>query len=201
MDIIIKLFDSIYNFTNDYGVAIVMFTLLIKLVMLPLTIKQKRALKVSQEVSGKVNELKEKYSKNQEKLQQEMMKLYSTNKGMSLGFLLTFLQMPIFFILYRLFSTHVIDTSTVLIPWLSTLSKPDPYFILPIIYILSQILPSLLQHFNFIKNASIPKFTTSTLIMPIVISLLVTAKLPAALGLYFVTSNIITGMEQIILKV
>lgn len=201
MDIIIKLFDLIYNFTNDYGVAIVMFTVLIKLAMLPLTVKQKKALKISQEVSVKVNELKEKYSKNQEKLQQEMMKLYSENKGMSSGFLLIFLQMPIFFILYRLFSTHIIDTNTVLVPWLSTLSKPDPYFILPIIYILTQILPSLLQHFNLIKNASIPKLTTSTLIMPIVIALMVTAKLPAALGLYFVTSNVITSVEQILVKV
>ncbi len=201
MDIIITLFDSIYGFTNDYGVAIVMFTILIKLAMLPLTVKQKKALKLSQEVSIKVNELKEKYSKNQEKLQQEIMKLYSKNRGMSLGFLLTFLQMPIFFILYRLFSTYIIDTSTVLVPWLSTLSKPDPYFILPIIYILIQILPSLLQHFNLIKNASIPKFTTSTLIMPIAIAILVTAKLPAALGLYFVTSSIITSIEQILVKV
>jgi YidC/Oxa1 family membrane protein insertase len=190
-----------YNFTNDYGLAIVAFTLVVKLMMLPLTIKQKKALKISQEIAIKVNELKEKYAKNQEKLQQEITKLYSENKGMSFGFLLMFLQMPVFIILYRLFSTHIIDTGTFLIPWLCTLSKPDPYFILPIIYIISQILPSLLQHFNLIKNSSIPKLTISTFVMPIVIALFVTVKLPAGLGLYFVTNTIITNVEQILLKV
>jgi YidC/Oxa1 family membrane protein insertase len=191
----------IYNFTNDYGIAIVTFTVLVKLIMLPLTIKQKKALKISQEVAIKVSGLKEKYSKNQEKLQQEIAKLYSENKGMSFGFLLMFLQMPVFYILYRLFATHIIDTGTVLIPWLLTLSKPDPYFILPIIYIISQIFPSLLQYFNVIRNKSVPKLTISTVITPIIIAVLVTVKLPAGLGLYFVTNTIITNVEQILLKV
>ncbi|QXM07114.1 YidC/Oxa1 family membrane protein insertase [Crassaminicella indica] len=201
MDIIINIFNMIYDFTNDYGIAIVIFTLLVKLMMLPLTIKQKKALKFSQEISIKVSALKEKYSANQEKLQQEITKLYLEHKGMSFGFLLMFLQMPIFYILYRLFSTNIIDTGTVLTPWLFTLSKPDPYFILPIIYILLQILPSLLQHFNVIKNNAIPKLTISTFITPIIVALLVTVKLPAGLGLYFVTNTIITNIEQILLKV
>jgi YidC/Oxa1 family membrane protein insertase len=191
----------IYDFTNDYGITIVTFTLLVKLMLLPITIKQKKALKISKEISNKVNGLKEKYSGNQEKLQQEITKLYSENKDMSVGILLMFLQIPVFYILYKLLSTHIIDAGTVLIPWLFTLSKPDPYFILPIIYIISQILPGALQCFNLIKNISIPKLTISTIFTPVIIALLVIVRLPAGLGLYFITNSIITNIEHMFVKV
>lgn len=66
----------IYEIVKNYGVAIILFSILLKLVLLPLTIKQQKTLKKSQKLQGKLKELQDKYSNNPEKLNQEMMELY-----------------------------------------------------------------------------------------------------------------------------
>lgn len=66
----------IYEIVKNYGVAIILFSILLKLILLPLTIKQQKTLKKSQKLQGKLKELQDKYSNNPEKLNQEMMDLY-----------------------------------------------------------------------------------------------------------------------------
>lgn len=66
----------IYEIVKNYGAAIILFSILLKLVLLPLTIKQQKTLKKSQKLQGKLKELQDKYSNNPEKLNQEMMDLY-----------------------------------------------------------------------------------------------------------------------------
>ena len=66
----------IYEIVKNYGVAIILFSILLKLILLPLTIKQQKTLKKSQKVQEQLKELQEKYSNNPEKLNQEMMDLY-----------------------------------------------------------------------------------------------------------------------------
>lgn len=66
----------IYEIVKNYGVAIILFSILLKLILLPLTIKQQKTLKKSQKLQGKLKELQDKYSNNPEKLNQEMMNLY-----------------------------------------------------------------------------------------------------------------------------
>lgn len=66
----------IYELIKNYGLAIILFSILIKLLLLPLTIKQQKTLKKTQKLQGKLNEIQEKYKNNQEKLNKEMMDLY-----------------------------------------------------------------------------------------------------------------------------
>lgn len=66
----------IYEIVKNYGVAIILFSILLKLILLPLTIKQQKTLKKSQKLQSKLKELQDKYSNNPEKLNQEMMDLY-----------------------------------------------------------------------------------------------------------------------------
>lgn len=66
----------IYEIVKNYGVAIILFSILLKLILLPLTIKQQKTLKKSQKLQGELKELQDKYSNNPEKLNQEMMDLY-----------------------------------------------------------------------------------------------------------------------------
>lgn len=155
-------------------------------------------MKVQQKLSLEMNVLKEKYKDDQEKLNEEMVNLYKENPGSGIGFLLLFAQMPILIAMYRAFSNNIVNSPTIILPWINNLSKPDPYFLIPIIYIVSQALPSLLVTIGAIKNSTIPKFSITMLIPTCIIAILILTKSPAALGLYFIISNIISTIEQLI---
>lgn len=66
----------IYNLTSNYGIAIIIFTILLKLIMLPMTIKQQKSMKKSSEMQALAKEIQEKYSNDPKKMEQEMMELY-----------------------------------------------------------------------------------------------------------------------------
>lgn len=92
----------IYNIVQNYGLAIILFTIIVKLILLPLQIKSQRAMKRQQKVQPIIAELQKKYANDQQKLQQEMMKVYKENNvSMSGGCLPLLIQMPILFALYR----------------------------------------------------------------------------------------------------
>ena len=74
------LLELLYNLVNNYGLAIILFTILIKIILLPLSIKQQRSLKKSAEMQEKMKVLQFKYKNNPEKLNQEVMNLYKTEK-------------------------------------------------------------------------------------------------------------------------
>lgn len=70
----------IYDFVNNYGLAIILFSILIKLILLPISIKQQKTMKKTAKIQGKVKELQEKYKNDQVKMNQEMMDLYKSEK-------------------------------------------------------------------------------------------------------------------------
>lgn len=74
------LLELLYNLVNNYGLAIILFTILIKILLLPLSIKQQRSLKKSNEMQEKMKVIQFKYKNNPEKLNQEIMNLYKTEK-------------------------------------------------------------------------------------------------------------------------
>ena len=93
---------TIYELVQNYGVAIIIFTILIKGLLLPLSIKSQKAMRKQQKIQPLVAELQQKYANDQAKLQQEMMKLYKENNvSMSGGCLPLLIQMPILLALYQ----------------------------------------------------------------------------------------------------
>lgn len=92
-----------YNLTNSYGVALILFTLVIKLIMLPLQMKSKKSMMRMSRVSGQMQELQKRYAKNQAKLQEEMQKLYEEEgvNPMS-GCLWSLIPFPILIALYSI---------------------------------------------------------------------------------------------------
>ena len=92
-----------YNLTNSYGVALILFTLVIKLIMLPFQMKSKKSMMRMSRVSGQMQELQKRYAKNQAKLQEEMQKLYEEEgvNPMS-GCLWSFIPFPILIALYSI---------------------------------------------------------------------------------------------------
>lgn len=94
--------EQIYNLVSNYGLAIILFTVIIKLILLPLNIKSQKAMKKQQKIQPVIAELQQKYANDQEKLQKEMMKIYKENNiSMTGGCLPLLIQMPILIGLYR----------------------------------------------------------------------------------------------------
>lgn len=95
------LISMIYSLVQNYGLTIILFTILVKLILMPLQIKSQKAMKRQQKVQPIIAELQKKYANDQQKLQQEMMKVYRENNiSMSGGCLPLLIQMPILFALY-----------------------------------------------------------------------------------------------------
>ncbi len=198
-----NLLQSLFNFmnaiTNDYGITIIIVTFIINIVLLPLVIKQRKSMKDMQALNNKVNEIKEKYKNNERKMNEELQGVYQNSSKSLLGIVLLLVQAPIFMTMHKLFTRNIVNTTTRIMPWISSLSLPDPYFVLPIIYVLVQLMPSILGYFNLVKSKSIPKLSIQTAILPLVMALLLVAKMPAAIGIYFITYSFIQGIQQITL--
>ena len=94
--------EHIYNLVSNYGLAIIIFTILIKLILIPLNIHSQKAMKKQQKIQPIMAELQKKYANDQEKLQREMMKIYKENNiSMAGGCLPMLIQMPILIGLYQ----------------------------------------------------------------------------------------------------
>lgn len=93
---------SLHDITGDYGVAIILLTVFIRILMAPLTIKQTRSMYELQRIQPKIKQLQKKYKNDKEKLQEETLKFYQENKVNPFGGCLPLLlQMPIFIALYQ----------------------------------------------------------------------------------------------------
>ena len=94
--------EFIYNLVQNYGIAIILFTIIIKMLLFPLNIKSQKAMRKQQKIQPIMQELQKKYANDQEKLNREMMKLYRDNNiSMSGGCLPMLIQMPILIGLYQ----------------------------------------------------------------------------------------------------
>ncbi len=110
------LLQAFYKFSGSYGIAIILLTLLIKLVLLPLTIKQTRSMIAMQKIQPEIRKLQEKYKDDKEKLSQEMMKFYKENKVNPLGGCLPLLlQMPVFFALFTVLRKYIMTPPAIII--------------------------------------------------------------------------------------
>lgn len=92
---------SLYDATLNYGLAIILFTVFIKLILIPLTLKQQRAMKQSQELQPLMEEIQRKYANNQEKMAMELQKLYTERKVNPMaGCLLLLIQLPLIYAMF-----------------------------------------------------------------------------------------------------
>ena len=129
--LLLQLLDFLYGLVHNWGVAIVILSLLIYLILYPLTLKQMRSMKQMQALQPRIEELRKGYKNNPQKLNTEIMKLYREYKVNPLsGCLPLILQMPIFFALYQVLMRSVALKGAKFL-WIKDLSSPDRLFILP----------------------------------------------------------------------
>jgi len=123
-----------FEYLPNWGVAIILLTLLVKLITLPLTIKQYRSMAAMKKIQPKMKALQAKYKEDKVRMQQEMMKLYRDNKVNPLsGCLPMVMMMPIYFALYRTIYSAVELYQANFAGWIHDLSQQDPYYITPVL--------------------------------------------------------------------
>ncbi|MFD0767556.1 YidC family membrane integrase SpoIIIJ [Bacillus sp. CGMCC 1.60114] len=187
-------------FGNNYGLSIVVTTLIIRFALLPLMIKQTKSTKAMQALQPEMAKLKEKYSSKdqatQQKLQKEMMQLYQTHGVNPLaGCLPIFIQMPILFAFYHaIMRTAEIKQHTFL--WFD-LGHADPYYILPIVAAITTFIQQKLAMAG--TAGQNPQMAMMIWLMPIMI-LVFAINFPAALSLYWVVGNIFGILQTYLIK-
>ncbi len=186
-------YDAIYA---NYGVSIILLTIVIKIMFYPLMNKQYRSMKKMQDIAPKMTEIREKFKSDPQKMQQEVLKLYKQHQVNPLqGCLPMLLQIPFFIAIY---STILSDKFVELLEtsgntglftfWLSDLSLPDNTYILPIV----------LAIFTFYSQKLMmvdPKQKQLLYLSPIMI-LIFGLKLPSGVLLYWATSTVLSTVQQ-----
>ncbi|MDF1614256.1 membrane protein insertase YidC [Desulfurivibrio dismutans] len=124
------LLNFLYGLVGNYGVAIILVTIIIKAAFWPLTHKGLKSMKVMQKIQPKMTKLREKYKDDKQRQQQEMLKLYQTYKVNPLGGCLPMLlQIPVFFALYKVLLQSIELRHAPFMLWINDLSAPDRLYI------------------------------------------------------------------------
>lgn len=196
---ILKFFNSL---VGNYGVAIILTTLLIKLILFPLSLKQEKSMQKMKELQPEIEAIQKKYKDDKTKLNEETAKLYKEkNVNPFSGCLPLIIQLPIFVALYYAFmSNEIPQTATFL--WFN-LKRPDAIYtigkfslnILPIISALLMIIQQKLMTPQSGEGEN--SVMQSTMLLMPVMMLFIFYKFPSGLNLYYVVNTAISILIQI----
>ncbi len=192
------LLENLYNLTvsvglPSYALAIILLTVLIKVVLYPLTQKQMKSMIGMQKIQPKIKEIQDKWKKKDpKKMQEEVMKLYKEhNVNPAAGCLPLLIQMPILIALYRsLFTFPYSNPAHATFFWLANLTDRDPLFILPVLAAVSTYFQSKMTTMSNDPTQRMMLFT-----MPVFIGW-ISSTVPAGLALYWVVFNIASIVQQ-----
>lgn len=185
-----------YNLTSsmgyaNYGIAIILLTIVIKLVLYPLTVKQVKSMKAMQDIQPKMKQLQEKYKGNPEKLNKEMATLYKEAGVNPLaGCLPLIVQMPFLIaIFYALRDYNYLQQPPSFL-WVTDLAQPDATYILPVVSAVTTYIQ---------QKQTTTEMTQQTKMMMVFMPLFIgyiSLTFPAGLVLYWVVSNIFQIFQQ-----
>ena len=180
--------DAINQYVGNWGLTIVIFTLLIKLVFWPITAKSFTSMAAMRKITPELNEIKQRYKNDNQKIQAETMKLFKEHGANPLGGCLPILiQMP-FFIGFFFALREMVELRHSTFGVWSDLSVPDPYFLFPVAF---AVLMTVTQRLNPQPAGMDPTQAQVMKYMPVMFSLFFVV-MPAALGLYMVVN---TGVQ------
>ena len=181
----------IHGIVGNWGWAIILLTILIKLVFYPLNHKAGRSMAQMKVLGPKMEKLKQLYGDDRQKLNQAMMELYRTEKINPLGGCLPIVvQIPVFIALYWVLLASIELRHAPWLGWIHDLSAPDPFYILPVIYAVSMFVQTKLN-----PQPADPVQAKVMLAMPIVFSIFFLF-FPSGLVLYWVVQNLLSIAQQ-----
>lgn len=211
---IFMLLSYFYSLTKNFGYAIVVLTVVIKLLLFPLAYKGFKSMNRLKGLQPKMQELKERYKDKPEQYQKALLEFYKKEKANPLsGCLPLLLQMPIFFALYKVLYVTIEMRGAPFIWWIHDLSAPDPTNIFTLFGLLPITLPSFLHIgiFPILMSVSMyvqqqlspsPQDPTQALMMKFlpVIFLFMFASFPSGLVIYITVSNVLSILQQVVIK-
>lgn len=183
-----------YQYIPNWGVAIIILTILIRLVFFPLNHKSLKAMKKMADLAPEIEKLKKKYGKDPQKLQEEIMKLYAQAGANPLsGCLPILVQIPVFIALYNVLMVTVELKGAPFILWIKDLSDKDPYYVLPVLMGLSMVAQQFITPSSD-KNQQIIMYVLAGIFTFMFLTF------PAGLVLYWLTNNILGLLQSLIVN-
>ncbi len=189
-----------YGFIGNYGVAIILLTVVFKAIFFPLTVKSMKSMKGMQVIQPQVNALRAKYKNDAQRVQQETMRLYKEHGVNPLGGCLPMVvQIPIFYALYVALSVSVEIQNAPFICfgrlfgmdlWICDLAAQDPTYVLPILMGVSMFIQQ-----KMTPVMGDPRQAKMMLFMPVVFTFMF-LNLPSGLVLYWTLSNVLQIIQQ-----
>lgn len=207
---IFYLLDALFKFAGNFGIAIILLTLIVKTVMFPIAQRQFASMAAMRVVQPKVKEIQERYKDDRQKMQQSMMELYQKEKiNPMAGCLPIFIQIPVFYALYKVLLLTIEMRHQPFALWIKDLSAPDPLTpvnlfglldFTPPSFIALGVLPILLGitmyvQFKLNPAPADPVQQQVFSIMPWIMMFLM-APFAAGLQLYWVVNNLLTIAQQ-----
>ncbi len=186
------LLDFLHTYTHNWGWAIILLTLVVRIILYPLSYKGMVSMQKLKDLTPKMKELQEKYKSDPQKLQMHMMQLYKKHGANPLGGCLPLiLQIPVFFAIYRVLYNAVELKSAGWMFWIHDLSLMDPYFILPLLMGISMYLQQALTP-NTITDPTQAKIFK---MLPVFFTIFLIT-FPAGLVLYWTVNNVFSILQQ-----
>lgn len=192
----LELMKFLNRYLQNWGLAIIALTLLIKIATYPLNYKSLKSAKEMQKIQPEINRLKERYGDNKEALNREMMNLMKTHGyNPAAGCLPILVQMPVFFALYRVLYSSIELYQAPFAFWIHDLSAKDPYYVTPV----------LLTAVMFVQQKLTPTTATDPMqakmlqYMPVIFGFFMIS-LPSGLTLYMLVNAIASIVQQMILN-
>ena len=201
---ILSIFNFFKTFIPNYGIIIILFSIIVKIVVYPLTKKSYRSMKEMSKLQPLMAELKEKYKGDPQRYQKETMKLYKEHGVNPMGGCLpVLLQLPLLGALFIVFRSTIQLRGASFIPgWIDDLSRGDTLFTLPLSlpmygdqFNLLPILMAVSMIFQSKMTMKDPKQKAMVYIMPIFLLLLFN-QFPSGLNLYYTMFNVLTIIQQ-----
>lgn len=180
-----------YALTGNWGVAIILLTMAVRLLVLPFNIMSYKSMKVMQVLQPQMKSIREKYKEDQQKMNLEIMALLKNNKANPLGGCLPMvLQFPIFLALYQVLGHSIELYQAPFALWIHDLSAKDPYYVLPVLMGLT-----LFMQQKITPNTMDPAQAKILMFMPLLFSFFMLS-LPSGLTLYIFVSGLFGVAQQ-----
>ncbi|MGD8987311.1 MAG: membrane protein insertase YidC [Syntrophobacterales bacterium] len=192
-----------HRFLHNYGLAIILLTVLIKILFWPLTHKSYVSMQAMKKLQPKMAKIREKYKDDKEKMNQEIMQMYRTHKVNPMGGCLPMvLQIPVFFALYRVLYSSIAMRHAPFLWWINDLSAPDRLYVgftipylggLPVLTLLMGI--SMFVQQKMTPTSADPRQEKMMLMMPVIFTVFF-VNFPSGLVLYWLVNNILSIGQQ-----
>jgi YidC/Oxa1 family membrane protein insertase len=194
---------ALYSIIPNYGIAIIVLTILVRVVTMPLTTKQMRSMERMRELQPKIKELQEKFGDDRQKQSEETMKLYRSEGVNPLGGCFPMLlQLPVFIGLFYALRSSIQLRQAPFVGWIDDLSAPETLFVLPGIDIPVRVLPLAMGISMVLQQKLTPQTAMDPAqarmmmtIMPVMMTVLF-YQFPSGLVLYWFVSNVLAIAHQ-----